>query len=56
MLGHSRQELMAQPFLGFVHPEDLDSTTRAMADLREDRTVKSFRNRYRCRDGSYRWL
>ena len=56
LLGHSRQELMAQPFLAFVHPEDLEGTTRAMADLRDDRTVKRFRNRYRCQDGSYRWL
>lgn len=56
LLGFSRQELMAKPFLDFVHPDDLASTTQAMADLRDNRTVASFRNRYRCEDGSYRWL
>nr|WP_153818355.1 PAS domain S-box protein [Polyangium spumosum] len=54
-LGHTREELRASPFLSFVHPDDqaktLEMTTRA-----ERSVVLNFQNRYRCKDGSYRWI
>jgi PAS domain S-box-containing protein len=56
LLGHSVGELMNRDFLEFVHPDDRDATMQAMADLRGGKAVLDFVNRYRCRDGSYRWL
>ncbi|HUF01028.1 MAG TPA: HD domain-containing phosphohydrolase [Gaiellaceae bacterium] len=56
-LGFTAEQLMAEPFLSFVHPDDVDRTLDAVArqtDLGHD--VLSFRNRYRTKDGSYRWL
>jgi len=55
-LGFSREELMADPFLAFVHPDDQDTTREAAQDLTDRQDVVAFENRYRCKDGSYRWL
>ena len=55
-LGHSREELMARRFLDFVHPDDLDRTREAISILSSQQKVSSFENRYRCKDGTYRWL
>jgi PAS domain S-box-containing protein len=56
VLGFSREALTAEPFMHFVHPDDLEVTRRAMTELRHRRSVPSFRNRYGCQDGGYRWL
>jgi PAS domain S-box-containing protein len=56
VLGYTPSELMAQPYLDFIHPDDLASTIAAAREIDADNMVVSFENRYRCRDGSYRWL
>lgn len=55
-LGYSLAELTAVPYLEFVHPDDRERTTEAARGLPDNQAVRSFSNRYRCRDGSYRWL
>ncbi|CAH2031486.1 PAS domain-containing protein [Trichlorobacter ammonificans] len=55
-LGYTVDELAGQRFLDFVHPEDIPATLAAMAELGAERQVLSLVNRYRCRDGSYRWI
>ncbi len=57
VLGHSPEELMACPYLEFVHPDDLERTL-AEAEALKDPThlTLSFENRYRTSDGRYRWL
>lgn len=56
VLGFSRQELLARPYLEFVHPDDRDSTTQETVKLGRGLETFSFENRYLCKDGSYRWL
>jgi PAS domain S-box-containing protein len=56
VLGYSTAELMAQPFIDFVHPEDLESTLAAAQGIGTGVAAVEFENRYRCKDGSYRWL
>lgn len=55
-LGWTMEELLATPFLDFVHPEDVARTVREMERLRVGYPALGFENRYRCRDGSYRLL
>jgi PAS domain S-box-containing protein len=42
--------------LDFVHPDDVNSTLDAVAALASQKEVVNFVNRYRCRDGAYRWI
>ena len=56
VLGWTLEELTSRPFSEFVHPEDLASTAAEFAAIKEGTDTLSFRNRYRCKDGSYRWL
>ena len=56
-LGFTKAELLAKPFLEFVHPEDRASTRAAAAQLSTTGgDILSFENRYLCKDGSYKWL
>ncbi|NLV27194.1 MAG: PAS domain S-box protein [Methanomicrobiales archaeon] len=55
-LGWTKDELMAGKFLDFVHPEDINATLDAISDLANQKDVINFVNRYRCRNGTYRWI
>ncbi len=56
VLGYPLEELENHSFLDLVHPEDRESTLDALDQLANQQAVTSFINRYRCQDGSYRWL
>jgi PAS domain S-box-containing protein len=56
VLGYPVHELYSHPFLDFVHPDDQESTAVEAGRLAEGNVVIQFENRYRCADGSYRWL
>jgi PAS domain S-box-containing protein len=56
-LGWSPEEILSKPFDELVHPDDRDRTATETAKLRQGgHDTVSFENRYRCRDGTYRWL
>lgn len=56
-LGFTSEEMRSAPFTDFVHPDDLAPTLAAVAEQTEEgRDVLNFQNRYRTKDGSYRWL
>jgi two-component system sensor histidine kinase/response regulator len=55
-LGISREELLAKPWLDFVHPDDREATVNARITIVNDTELMAFENRYRCADGSYKWL
>ncbi|HSS99776.1 MAG TPA: response regulator, partial [Terriglobales bacterium] len=56
VLGYTIDELKAVPYIEFVHPDDMPSTTNEGNQLQEGGTTFAFENRYRCKDGSYRWF
>jgi len=55
-LGYSRAELTADPYLHFIHPDDRERTAAEATKLTTGVDTISFENRYRCKDGSYKWL
>lgn len=55
-LGYSLSELEGTRFLDFIHPDDLDATVERISMLSRQETIVSFTNRYRHKDGSYRWI
>ncbi|EDX85610.1 PAS fold family [Synechococcus sp. PCC 7335] len=56
VLGYTSSELTAQPYLFFIHPDDREMTAAIAANLTASEDPIEFENRYRCKDGSYRWL
>ncbi len=55
-LGYPLEELQRQGFWQFIHPDDVDPTREAIASLYARGDSVNFVNRYRHRDGSYRWF
>jgi PAS domain S-box-containing protein len=56
ILGYKSEDLEKRKFLEFVHPDDIQDTLDAMLRLTEQNPVLEFVNRYRCQDGSYRFI
>jgi PAS domain S-box-containing protein len=56
VLGHSLADLCERPFIDFVHPDDREATIAEAQKLAAGNLTIRFENRYRCADGSYRWL
>jgi len=55
-LGYPLAELEGHSFLELVHPDDQQATEGVISQLRAQLEAPVFVNRYRCRDGSIRWL
>ena len=55
-LGYTEQEILAKPFLDLIHPDDRDATIKEVERQLAGEPTMQFTNRYRCKDGSYRWL
>ena len=55
-LGFTRQELQSMPMFDFVHPDDRERTREQNRKVRAGEQALGFENRYRCKDGSYKWL
>lgn len=56
-LGYSIEYLKSKPLMYFVHPDDVEYTTNEMKKILTTHSVTNkFVNRYRCYDGTYRYL
>ena len=56
VLGYRTEELEGQPMLSFIHPDDVAASHSQMQRVGTEKDVKGIINRYRCRDGGYRYL
>ena len=56
LLGFSEAEILSQPFLELVHPEDQERVAREVRKLVDGEKTISFESRYSCKDGSYCWF
>lgn len=55
-LGRMPEDIESRPFFDFVHPDDIGKTAKAFVDIQMGKPILQFENRYRHKDGSYRWL
>ncbi|HEV7882736.1 MAG TPA: ATP-binding protein [Solirubrobacteraceae bacterium] len=56
-LGWSASEITSRPFVDFVHPDDREKTAAEAASLTSaNYETRTFQNRQRCKDGSYRTI
>jgi diguanylate cyclase (GGDEF)-like protein/PAS domain S-box-containing protein len=57
VLGWTREELLANPIQELIHPDDVEQTLALMlTGNHRPAHLENFTNRYRHRDGSWRWL
>ncbi len=57
VLGWRDDELIGRRAVEFLHPDDVERTlAESAAKLRGSDRIEGVENRFRCRDGSYRWL
>jgi PAS domain S-box-containing protein len=56
VLGYPEAEILRRPYISFVHPDDVERTLQAAARLAAGEDISFFENRYRCCDGTDRWL
>ena len=55
-LGFTVDEMLAEPYLSFIHPADRERTAAEAQKIGTGADAVTFENRYRCKDGLYRWL
>ncbi|WP_254565803.1 PAS domain S-box protein [Oscillatoria sp. HE19RPO] len=55
-LGYSEAELLGKSCFDFIHPDDQESSSAEAQKLTTGVETIYFENRYRCKDGSYKWL
>lgn len=55
-LGRMPEDIESRPFFDFVHPDDVERTAEAFVEIQLGKPILQFENRYRHKDGSYRWL
>jgi PAS domain S-box-containing protein len=57
-LGWTSGQLMAEPFINFVHPDDVPETVKRSEELGavSGTEVVAFENRYRTSAGQFRWI
>lgn len=55
-LGYTADELFSRPVSAFIHPDDLELTSRERGKLLQGKTLLNFQNRYLAKSGTVIWL
>lgn len=57
LLGYTEEEITTQPFTNFIHQEDLLASKKEyQKTIGGERTALNFVNRYRTKNGDYKWI
>jgi PAS domain S-box-containing protein len=56
VLGYPLETLEGAYFLDYIHPDDRAETEAQIEQLTHQQEVSGFVNRFRCADGTYRWI
>ena len=55
-LGYNKDELLTQPWINLVHPDDQEATIAEATKVFQGYKTMRFRNRVRSKGGSFRWI
>lgn len=56
LLGYSETEITQRPYTELVHPDDIEGTKASLAKAFTEEGGNSFENRYRTRNGEWKWI
>ena len=56
VLGWTEEEVVSMSIFDLLHPDDLEHTRAGFELTQVGQPALRFANRYRCKDGSYRWI
>ncbi|VAW18094.1 hypothetical protein MNBD_BACTEROID01-1375 [hydrothermal vent metagenome] len=57
LLGYQEKDIIGKPFYDFIHPDDIQRTRGVIeGKLLKGEKIENFENRYRTKDGSYKWF
>ena len=56
VLGYTKEEMLTQPWINLVHPDDREATIAEASKVFHGCKTMRFRNRYRSKNGSFRWI
>lgn len=57
LLGYTEEELTTHPYIYFLHPDDLRKTeVEYVETISGSRKANNFANRYRTKNGEYKWI
>lgn len=56
LLGYSEEELLTQPFLNFIHPDDKEKTLQELSELQQESAKSYLINRYITKSGKIIWI
>jgi len=56
VLGYTKEELLTQPWINLVHPDDQEATIAEATKVFQGYKTLRFRNRCRSKNGSFRWI
>lgn len=54
--GHTPQDMVGERFIDFIHPEDQPGISEAMTRVADGVPMRHFESRFRCKDGTFKWL
>ena len=56
VLGYDEEELRNRSVFGLLHPDDREVSMAEYEKLKTGQPTKSLENRFRCKDGGYKWV
>ena len=56
ILGWSEMEIVGRPYLDLLHDDDIERSIAAFEEVKSGNPVLRFENRYRRKDGDFRWF
>lgn len=55
-LGYTKEEILGQPYIKFMHPEDRPNSNSKKDKVKNGVPIFHSENRFICKDGSYKWF